>query len=98
MGGGVSADLQLGDHVMAIVVPRGSHGGYSEQVVVPAESVARLPAGATNAESATLPMNGLTARQALDLLSARAIPAGRAAEAHRILEAGGPPGPPDPES
>ncbi len=69
IGPGVSADLQLGDHVMAIVVPRGSHGGYSEQVVVPAESVARAPAGATDAESATLPMNGLTARQALDLLS-----------------------------
>jgi NADPH:quinone reductase-like Zn-dependent oxidoreductase len=69
IGDGVSADLRVGDHVMAIVLPRGSHGGYSERVVVPAESVARVPAGATDAEAATLPMNGLTTRLALDLLS-----------------------------
>jgi NADPH:quinone reductase len=53
---------------MTIVVPRGTHGGYAELVVVPAESVTRVPAGATDAEAATLPMNGLTTRQALDLL------------------------------
>jgi NADPH:quinone reductase len=68
IGAGVQTDLQPGDHVMAIVVPHGSHGGYSEQIVVPAESVARVPAGATDAEAATLPMNGLTTVQALDLL------------------------------
>jgi NADPH2:quinone reductase len=68
IGDGVSTDLQVGDHVMAIVLPRGSHGAYSERVVVPAESVARVPAGATDAEAATLPMNGLTARLALDVL------------------------------
>jgi len=68
IGPEVTTDLQVGDHVMAIVVPRGSHGGYSERVVVPAESVTRVPAGATDAEAATLPMNGLTTRQALDLL------------------------------
>ena len=61
-------DLQVGDHVMAIVVPSGSHGAYSELIVVPAESVTRVPAGATDAEAATLPMNGLTTRLALDLL------------------------------
>jgi NADPH:quinone reductase len=68
IGSGVSTDLRVGDHVMAIVVPRGSHGGYAELVVVPAESVTRVPAGATDVEAATLPMNGLTTRQALDLL------------------------------
>lgn len=68
IGAGVSTDLQVGDHVMAIVVPHGSRGAYSDFVVVPAESVTRVPAGATDAEAATLPMNGLTTRQALDLL------------------------------
>lgn len=68
IGDDVSTDLQLGDHIMAIVVPNGSHGAYSERIVVPVESVARVPAGATDVEAATLPMNGLTTRQALDLL------------------------------
>jgi NADPH:quinone reductase len=68
IGAGVSTDLQVGDRVMAIVVPHGSRGAYSDFVVVPAESVTRVPAGATDAEAATLPMNGLTTRQALDLL------------------------------
>ncbi len=68
IGDGVSTTLSLGDHVMAIVVPSGSHGGYSEYVVVPTESVAAVPAGATDAEAASLPMNALTARLALDLL------------------------------
>jgi NADPH:quinone reductase-like Zn-dependent oxidoreductase len=68
IGEAVSTDLRIGDHVMAIVVPNGSHGADSERVVVPAESVARVPAGATDVEAATLPMNGLTARLALDLL------------------------------
>ena len=68
IGPDVTTDLQVGDHVMAIVVPQGAHGGYSERIVVPAESVTAVPAGATDAEAATLPMNGLTTRQALDLL------------------------------
>jgi NADPH:quinone reductase len=68
VGDGVATNLRPGDHVMAVVVPRGSHGAYAEQVVVPAESVARVPAGASDAEATSLPMNGLTARLALDLL------------------------------
>jgi NADPH:quinone reductase len=68
IGEGVSTELEVGDHVMAIVVPNGSAGAYSERIVVPVESVVRVPAGATDVEAATLPMNGLTARQALDLL------------------------------
>jgi NADPH:quinone reductase len=68
IGAGVATDLKVGDHVMAVVASRGSHGAYEERIAVPAESVARVPAGATDAEAATLPMNGLTTRQALDLL------------------------------
>ena len=68
IGEGVSTDLAVGDRVMAIVVPRGAHGAYAELVAVPSASVARAPAGFSDTEAATLPMNGLTARLALDVL------------------------------
>ena len=68
IGEGVETDLAPGERVMAIVLPEGSHGAYAEQVVVPAGSVARSPAGSDDAEASTLPMNGLSAHQALDLL------------------------------
>ncbi|MGH8989596.1 MAG: NADP-dependent oxidoreductase [Acidimicrobiales bacterium] len=69
---GSGAGWRVGDEVVAIVVPgaRG-RGAQAEEVVVPAASVARLPAGASFAEGATLPMNGLTARIALDLIGLR---------------------------
>ncbi len=69
IGPGTTTDLAVGDRVMAIVVPSGSHGGYRESLVVPAGSVARAPAGSSHAEACTLPMNGLTARLSLDLLA-----------------------------
>jgi NADPH2:quinone reductase len=69
IGPGTGTDLSVGEHVMAIVLPNGSHGAYAEQVVVPVESVVRAPRGATDAQAASLPMNGLTARLALDTLS-----------------------------
>jgi NADPH:quinone reductase len=69
IGEGVDTELAVGDAVMAIVLPSGSHGAYSESLVLPARSVARAPRGATAAEAATLPMNGLTARLALDMLA-----------------------------
>ena len=69
VGEGVDTDLAVGDAVMAIVVPRGTHGGYSEHVVLPAGSVARAPRGANHVEASTLPMNGLTARLSLDQLA-----------------------------
>jgi NADPH2:quinone reductase len=69
IGPGVETDLAVGDQVMAIVLPKGSHGAYSELIVVPAESVARVPAGSSDVEASTLPMNGLTARLTLDLLA-----------------------------
>ena len=72
-GPGVETDLVVGERVMAVVVVSGTHGAYAEHLVVPAESVVRVPAGTTEVEAATLPMNGLTARMALDLLE---LPAG----------------------
>lgn len=68
VGEGVETDLAVGEHVMAIVLPDGSHGGYSELLALPAGSVAAVPAGASDVEASTLPMNGLTARLTLDLL------------------------------
>jgi NADPH:quinone reductase len=58
-----------GDRVMAIAAPRTARGGaQAELVVVPADSVVAVPDGISLIEAATLPMNGLTARLALDLL------------------------------
>ena len=68
VGGDLPGRLKVGDAVLAIVVPKGSHGAYREQLVLDARSVVHAPAGKTHAEAATLPMNGLTARQSLDLL------------------------------
>ncbi|WP_063045162.1 quinone oxidoreductase family protein [Nocardia pseudovaccinii] len=69
VGPDTGTDLGVGDRVMAIVMPKGNHGGYSDSIVTPARSVVRIPSGATLRAAATLPMNGLTARLALDLLS-----------------------------
>jgi NADPH:quinone reductase-like Zn-dependent oxidoreductase len=68
VGEGVTTGIAVGDRAMAIVIPKGSHGANRESIVLPAESVAAAPAGSSHAEAATLPMNGLTARQSLDLL------------------------------
>src|SRR6202034_3832545 len=68
VGSGVPDRLKVGDPVMAIVVPKGSHGAYREQIVLDALSVVRAPTGKTYPEAASLPMNGLTARLSLDLL------------------------------
>lgn len=70
VGPGVEG-IGAGDRVMAIVVPSGPHGGYRDEIVLPAGSVAAAPSGASDAEAATLPMNGLTARLALDALDLR---------------------------
>ena len=69
IGEGTDTDLRVGDEVMAVVIPSGGHGAYSESLVLPAASVARAPAGVGHAAAATLPMNGLTARLALDQLA-----------------------------
>ncbi len=69
VGPGTETTLEVGDRVMAVVVPHGHHGAYSERLALPAGSVARAPRGSSHAEASTLPMNGLTARLALDLLA-----------------------------
>src|SRR5215212_1588350 len=61
--------VAVGDDVMGIVVPTGAHGGYRENLVLPGDSVMRVPAGADAVAASTLPMNGLTARLALDLMA-----------------------------
>jgi NADPH2:quinone reductase len=71
IGAGNSTQLAVGDVVMAMVVNNASHGGYRESLVLSADSVVRAPAGVTLLEAATLPMNGLTARQSLDQLALR---------------------------
>lgn len=60
--------LSVGDDVMAILLPRSTNGGYSQYVVIPAESAVLMPKGTSFAEASTIPMNGLTAQLALDLL------------------------------
>src|SRR4051812_17374955 len=71
IGEGVDTGLGVGDQAMAVVVPGGAHGGYRESLVLPADSVVRAPKNASDVEAATLPMNGLTARLALDGLALR---------------------------
>ena len=67
---GDGTSWRAGDRVMAIVNPRRPGGGaQAEVVVVPAASVARVPEGASLEAAATLPMNGLTVRLALDRLA-----------------------------
>src|SRR5438874_13355385 len=45
VGAGVTTGVKVGDAVMAMVLPKGSHGAYREQVVVNARSVAHAPNG-----------------------------------------------------
>jgi NADPH:quinone reductase len=67
---GEGTPWRAGDRVMAIVNPRRPGGGaQAEQVVIPAASVARVPEKASLEAAATLPMNGLTVRLALDRLA-----------------------------
>ena len=69
VGPDTETELAVGAAVMAMVIPRGTHGAYRESIVLAADSVVRAPAGARLVEATTLPMNGLTARQSLDQLA-----------------------------
>lgn len=69
IGAGVQTDLEVGDRVMAFVAPLGSYGAYSELLVVPANSVVKVPSGLTDVESSTILMNAMTARVAIDTLA-----------------------------
>lgn len=66
--------LAPGDRVMAVVLPWRPGGGAQTAVLVaPEASVARVPPSVSIEEAATLPMNGLTAIEALDMID---VPAG----------------------
>jgi len=61
---------RVGDRVMAAVSPSVPGGGaQAEYVAVAEDALARVPDGWSLEEAATLPMNGLTVRNALDLLA-----------------------------
>jgi len=60
--------LAVGDHVIGFLFPNGAHGGYSEKLVLPADSVALAPSNVDDAAAATIALNGMTARLALDEL------------------------------
>jgi NADPH:quinone reductase-like Zn-dependent oxidoreductase len=66
------ADLSVGQPVMGVVNPRRPAGGaHTQFLCVPAASVAALGQDFDLVVAATVPMNGLTARTALDLLGLR---------------------------
>jgi NADPH:quinone reductase-like Zn-dependent oxidoreductase len=72
-GPGVSG-WRAGEQVMAAVSPREPGGGaQAEYRIVGTDQLARVPDGVPLAAAATLPMNGLTVRTALNIL---ALPAG----------------------
>lgn len=75
VGEGTTLGLAPGDRVLALVNPtRPAGGSYAQWVVLPETYVVRAPAGSSHPEASTLPLNGLTARLALDKL---ALPVGR---------------------
>jgi NADPH:quinone reductase-like Zn-dependent oxidoreductase len=66
---GEGAPWSVGDELMAMALPLSEHGGaYVERLVGPWESMTRIPQGTDLIAASTLPMNGLTAMQILDLL------------------------------
>ncbi|WP_328648319.1 NADP-dependent oxidoreductase [Amycolatopsis sp. NBC_00348] len=66
---GAGTGFRVGDAVIGLrdrlATPLGA---YAEQIVLDAAAVAAAPAGVSPAEAATLPLNALTAAQALDLV------------------------------
>ncbi|MGH1555300.1 hypothetical protein ACRAWF_36065 [Streptomyces sp. L7] len=71
---GPGTDYTPGQRVMAYVNPLHPHGGaQAEYIVTPQDHTAPLPDETDLHDAAGLPMNGLTAHQALTLL---ALPAG----------------------
>ncbi|WP_348788891.1 NADP-dependent oxidoreductase [Leifsonia sp. NPDC080035] len=75
LGGGEDhvLGLTLGMRVVGFIDNAGSHGGYSDFVVLPAASVVEAPYGTTAEESASFVNNALTALNVLQTLS---LPAG----------------------
>lgn len=71
VGPDTATECGVGDRVCAVTAM--GLGGYAEYAVVSARSVVPVPSHADDAAASTLPMNGLTARLALDRLG---LPAG----------------------
>jgi NADPH:quinone reductase-like Zn-dependent oxidoreductase len=69
VGDGVETGIKVGDDVMGMVMPSGTHGAYSDQLILNQFAVVKIPKGVSHVEASTLPMNGLTARLSLDLLN-----------------------------
>ena len=66
---GSGAAWQVGERVLGIALPMQSgRGAQSEYTVVPADSLVRIPDEVSFEQAATLAMNGLTARRALDMM------------------------------
>ena len=67
---GEGSPWEVGDELMAFALPTGpNRGAYVESLVGPWQSMSRAPKGVSLVEASTLPMNGLTALQALEKLS-----------------------------
>jgi NADPH:quinone reductase-like Zn-dependent oxidoreductase len=62
-------DLRIGDAVIGFVAPSGAHGGYSESIVLPSESVTALPTPGDFVAGAAFLSNALTAEIALEALA-----------------------------
>ncbi len=70
--GDADTGYRAGDRVAGLIpwfTTRGRPGGYAELVAAEAGWLAPIPPGLPYAVAATVPLNGLTARQALDLLA-----------------------------
>lgn len=69
LGPGTGGRLRVGDRVVFLALPPGrGPGSYAEHVAVPAASIVPAPESLPDAAAATLLMNALTARMALDRL------------------------------
>ena len=64
-----TTDVSIGDAAIGFVVPEGSHGGYSEYLVLPSSSVTRMPATLGYAHAASFLSNALTAEITLEHLA-----------------------------
>jgi len=51
VGDGVATGIRVGDAVIAMVLPKGSHGAYREQIVLDTRAVVRAPAGSTHVQA-----------------------------------------------
>lgn len=70
IGGEVTA-VHVGDRVAGIlnvISLKPSIGTHADETVLPAGAIARVPSGLDLVEAASLPLNALAARQAIDLL------------------------------